>query len=77
MITFQTVISQKSKRYIYEVNFTMAIAICKQFFQNDTAFSLMGVEAVIQKSKEPIRIGRSYPRHIRSQRFTNFLYRAA
>jgi hypothetical protein len=77
MITTQVVIQQKDRKYIYQVNFTMAISICLHYFRCRNVESPTNVEALIQKNILPIRNGRRDPRKVRNKSSVSFLYRVA
>lgn len=77
MITTQVVIKQKDRKYIYQVNFTMAISICLHYFRCRNIESPPNVEALIQKNILPIRNGRRDPRKVRTKSSVSFLYRVA
>jgi hypothetical protein len=79
MITSHVVISQGETKRIYQVNFTVAIHICRQFlrvcFWNNAP--PLDVEALIRKNILPVRPGRSDNRKIKSKTAVSFLYRVA
>lgn len=75
IITTTVKINKKGLKYDYQVNFSAAISICKQFLKTKNAF--FPVEALIRKSISPIRNGRSYLRKIRGKTFLSFNYRVA
>ena len=79
MITSHVVISQADTKYAYQVNFTVAIHICRQFmrvcFWNNAPPP--DVEALIRKNILPVRLGRKDKRKLRPKAAANFLYRVA
>ena len=79
MITSHVVISQADTKYIYQVNFTIAIHVCRQFlracFWNNAP--PLDVEALIRMNILPIRPGRTDIRKIRFKTAVSFLYRVA
>lgn len=77
MITTNVVIKQKSMLHTYQVNFTMAIYICKHFFRCKHNIHPPNIEALIQKYILPVREGRNDPRKVRPQTAVSFLYRVA
>jgi hypothetical protein len=77
MITTHVVIQQKDRKYIYQVNFTMAISICLHYFRCRNVESPPNVEALIQKNILPVRNGRRDPRKVRTKSSVSFLYRVA
>lgn len=75
IITMHVVIHQKDTKYVYQMNYTMAIHICRYFLKNDIAPP--NVETLIQKNLLPVRPGRSDPRKVKPKSMVSFLYRAA
>ena len=75
LITMNVVIQQKDTKHIYQMNFTIAIHICRHFLRND--ISPPDVETLIQKHLLPVRPGRSDPRKIKAKSAVSFLYRVA
>lgn len=76
MITAKVAISQKANRvYGYQVNFTNAIFICRKFFIAKEQKSPPDVEKLIQRELLPIRLGRSFPRNLKSRTTANFIYK--
>lgn len=77
IITLQIIIKQKSTKHGYQVNFTVAIQVCRYFFRCFDNVSPPDVEALIQKNVLPIRKGRKDPRKIRCKTMVSFNYRVA
>jgi hypothetical protein len=77
LITLHVVITQKPRKYTYQVNFTMAIHICKRYFLKLFDKDPPNIEALILRYILPIRTGRNYPRNIKSQSSVSFIYRVA
>lgn len=77
MITLHVIINQTDTRYIYQVNFTVAIQICRYFFRCCNNAVPPDVEALIQKNILPVREGRKDQRKIRTRPTVSFLYRVA
>lgn len=75
IITMNVVIHQKDTKHVYQMNYTMAIHICRYFLRND--ISPPDVEKLIQKNLLPVRPGRSDPRKVRPKSVVSFLYRVA
>lgn len=71
------VIESSSKSYAYQVNFTIAIAICLRFFKCRNDIVPPDVDALIKKNILPIKLGRNYPRKIRSSTWVSFNYRVS
>ncbi len=68
--------SPKKARHSYQVNFTMAISICKRYLKCIN-FIPLNVVTLIQKYILPIRPGRQDPRKVKPQTAVGFLYRVA
>jgi len=77
MITSHVVISQADTKHIYQVNFTVAIHICRHFLRLLNNMLPQDAEALIRKNILPIRPGRSFIRKIRVRTVVSFLYRVA
>ena len=75
MITSSVAIQHRDTRYSYQVNFTVAIHICRQFLRNDALSQI--VEALILKNILPVRPGRKDIRKIRYKSAVSFIYRVA
>jgi hypothetical protein len=74
IITSHVVIQKKQRKHCYQVNFSKAISICKNYFRSWNVHP-PDVEALIQKYISPIRNGRSSPRNVRPRTFVSFNYR--
>ena len=68
---------QKHTKHSYQVNFTMAIYICKHFLKHNNDMSPPDVDMLIQKHTLPVRPGRKVPRKVRPKTTVSFLYRVA
>lgn len=77
MMTSHVVISQLDKRHLYQVNFTVAVHVCRRFLRSRDNGPPPDVEALIRKNILPIRPGRQNTRNIRSQSAVSFVYRVA
>lgn len=75
IITMNVVIHQKDTKHVYQMNYTIAIHICRYFLRND--ISPPDVEKLIQKNLLPVRPRRSDPRKVRPKSVSSFLYRVA
>lgn len=75
MITSHVVIQHRDTRLTYQVNFTVAIHICRHFFRYNVL--LLNVEALIQKNILPVRPGRKDKRKTRCKTAVSFIYRVA
>ena len=77
MITSHVVISQADTKLAYQVNFTVAIHICRHFLRLWYNAPLPDVEALIRKNILPVRPNRKDIRKIRYRTAVSFLYRVA
>ncbi|WP_166246591.1 IS4 family transposase [Paenibacillus turpanensis] len=80
MITSHVVISQMDKRHPYQVNFTVAVYVCRQFLRSRNDEPPPDVEALIRKNILPIRPihqGQKNTRKIRYKSAVSFVYRVA
>lgn len=75
LITMHVIIQQKGTKHVYQMNYTIAIHICRYFLRND--ISPPDVETLIQKNLLPVRPGRSDPRKVKPKSAVSFLYRVA
>ena len=76
LITLHVVVQQKPTKHGYQVNFTVAIHICKKFFRDENVHP-PDIEALIQKNVLPIRENRTDPRKIKLKKAVSFNYRVA
>lgn len=69
-------VKQIGKNHTYQLNFTMAIHICRQYLRC-TVFKLKppNVYALLQQNILPVREERKYPRYIQNRGSVSFLYR--
>jgi hypothetical protein len=80
MITSHVVISQMDKRHPYQVNFTVAVHVCRRFLRSRDDEPPPDVEALIRKNIlpiRPIRQGQKNTRKIRYKSAVSFVYRVA
>lgn len=80
MITSHVVISQMDKRHQYQVNFTVAVHVCRRFLRSRDDEPPPDVEALIRKNIlpiRPIRPGQKNTRKIRYKSAVSFVYRVA
>ncbi len=77
MITVHVIIKQTDRKHSYQVNFTIAIAICLRYFRFQNDMPPPNVEALIRMNILPVRPGRKDPRKVRIQSQVSFLYRVA
>jgi len=77
IITLNVVITYKQRKHEYQVNFTVAIHICRYFFRYSDDANPPDVELLIQQNILPIRKGRQDQRHLRTKSSASFIYRVA
>lgn len=80
MMTSHVVISQKAKQYHYQVNFTVAVHVCRHFLRSRDDDPPPDVEALIRKNVlpiRPIRPGQQNTRKIGYKSSVSFVYRVA
>ena len=69
LIAMHVVIQQKDTKDCYQVNFTIAIQVCKHYFKCRSDISPPDVEALIRKNILPIREGCKDPRKVKSKQW--------
>lgn len=80
MMTSHVVISQMDKQHLYQVNFTVAVYVCRHFLRSRNDEPPPDVEALIRKNIlpiRPIRPGQKNTRKIRWKSAVSFVYRVA
>lgn len=75
MVALSVTIKEKATKHLYQVNFTVAIQICKKFIRSYIPST--HVEALIRKNILPIRPNRQTKRKVKPQSVVSFLYRVA
>lgn len=75
VITQSVIIRQAERKYLYQVNFSQAVYICRQFFRSN--ISPPSVETLIAKYIVPIRPDRHNARNLAIKSAMSFLYRVA
>lgn len=75
LITSPVTFHKVGNQYAYQVNFTVAVHVCRQFFFGNA--SPPDVEAVICRNVSPVRPGRHSPRKLNVRRAVSFTYRTA
>lgn len=76
LITTHVILEMKPSK-TKQVNFTMAIFVCREFLRNKGNLSPPDVIKLIEKHVLPIRPGRKDPRKVKTQSAVSFLYRVA
>jgi hypothetical protein len=75
-ITRGIVTRKAERKYMYSINFALAISLCVEFLRRCKQKNPMNdLENVLTRYLIPIRPGRSSPRYIRARTATSFLYR--
>jgi len=77
IITMNAVITHKQRKHEYQVNFTVAIHICRYFFRHSDDENPPDVERLIQQNILPIRKGRKDLRKLKAKSSVGFIYRVA
>lgn len=73
LITSHVVVKQKNRKYLYQINFSNAVHICRKFFLKNIDPSK--VEALLLMHLLPIRQGPASPRRKSPKQSTSFTYR--
>lgn len=74
-IIAKIVVQQPNRKYTYQINFTVAVLLCREYFRG--RIHPPDLEALIQKNVLPVREGRKAPRKVRPNSAVSFLYRIA
>jgi predicted glutamine amidotransferase len=77
LITSHVVEQMEDKDNTKQVNFTIAIYICREFLRHKKQLSPPDVIKLIKKYILPVRLGRKDPRKVKPQSVVSFLYRVA
>ena len=77
LITTHVIKQMKSNDKTKQVNFTIAIYICREYLRNKRNLSPPDVINLIEKHVLPVRPGRKDPRKVKPQASVSFLYRVA
>ena len=72
-ISMHVEIPKKNRKHIYQINYSEAIKICRDFLRNNT--QILDVEGLIAQNIEPIRPGRTFARQARFKLPMSFCYR--
>lgn len=75
LLTTNVVVKQGRTKHSYQVNYTLAIHICREFLKRGEDTPLPDVEALLRKNVLPVRPGRTSPRKVRPRVSVSFLYR--
>ena len=77
LITTHVIVQMKNKDKTKQVNFTVAIYICREYLRQKRNLSPPDVIKLIEKHILPVRPGRKDPRKVKPQASVSFLYRVA
>jgi len=77
LITMNVVATKKDTKHVYQVNFTAAIWICRNFFRYRGDGNPPAVETLILRYVLPVRPERKDPRKVKSKQAVCFNYRVA
>ena len=77
LITTYVIQQMDSRDKTKQVNFTIAIYICREYLRNKRNLSPPDVIKLIEKHVLPVRPGRKDPRKVKVQSSVSFLYRVA
>ena len=76
-IASYVILRQKEGFHACQINFAIALRICRHFFRSCDNLHPPDVEALIAKHLLPVRPGRRFPRNVRHRQAVSFLYRLA
>ena len=76
-IASYVILRQKEGFHACQINFAIALRICRHFFRSHDNLHPPDVEALIAKHLLPVRPGRRFPRKVRYRQAVSFLYRLA
>ena len=76
-IASHVVVRNKPRKHTYQLNFSAAVDICRQFLRDRSILSPPDVEALLLKYVQPVRYGRHDPRKVKPRSFVSFTYRVA
>ena len=77
LITTHVIKQMKNTDKTKQVNFTIAISICREYLRNKRNLSPPDVINLIEKHVLSVRPGRKDPRKVKPQASVSFLYRVA
>lgn len=75
MIASQIIIQKKDTRYDYQINFFVAVHVCKRFLHTCEMAHPPDIEALILANTLPVRNGRCFARNVRFRQAVSFNYR--
>lgn len=74
-ISKQAEVLDQSRKLNYQINFSEAIKICRDYLRNRTNDNVLNVEGLIADNIEPIRPNRTFRRQTRFKLPMSFCYR--
>lgn len=74
-IAMDVEIPKKSKKHVYQVNYSEAIKICRDHLRVHDGITVLDVEGLIAQNMEPVRPGRTFARQARFKLPMSFCYR--
>lgn len=77
IITTNVTITQKERKYTYQINYTMAIFLCRKFLSMSDDVFHADIEELISEELLPVRPGRKYKRRLNAHPAVSFLYRTS
>ena len=70
-----SIIERQKKKHEHKINFSFGLKLCHEFFKQPGTDPPMDLNGLIGSRTLPIRPGRTYARHHRSQYSADFMYR--
>ena len=76
-ITSHIVVQNKPRKHTYQLDFSAAVDICRQFLLDRSMLSPPVVKSLLLKYIQPVRNGRHDSRKVKPRSFVSFTYRVA
>ena len=77
IIATHIIIQNNTRKHTYQLNFSAAVRICRQFLLDRSILSPPDVKVLLLKYIQPVRNGRHDPRKVKPRSFVSFTYRVA
>ena len=78
LITTHIILEKKQTKHLYQLNYTIAIIICRHFFKHKTNEAPIEIEKLLRRYILPVRPSRKDRRKvIKNQPAISFVYRVA
>ena len=74
-ISMHVEIPKKNRKHTYQINYSEAIKVCRDFLRNRDTNQILDVEGLIAQNIEPIRPNRTFTRIARFKLPMSFCYR--